>query len=212
MSAIAEPSSDAVLDRVMAIVAGFLRVDAAAIDPRKPLSLYALDSLASVELTAALEDAFERPLPEWLLVDHPDVESLTLALRGQEAGDDRELMAEDSVLPADIGPAIAHAPRDPAGPLLLTGATGFLGAHLVHTLVTETDADVWCLVRAGKQEGLSRVRRNLERYGLWSPSFTGRIDAIGGDLSIPRLGLPSCDYARLAGDVEAIYHAAADVD
>jgi acyl carrier protein len=58
MPAIAESSLNAVHDRVLAIVADFLRVDAAEIDPRKPLSLYALDSLASVELTAALEDAF----------------------------------------------------------------------------------------------------------------------------------------------------------
>jgi thioester reductase-like protein len=212
MPAIAESSSGAVHDRVMAIVAGFLRVDAAEIDPRKPFSLYALDSLALVELTAALEDAFERPLPEWLLVDHPDVESLTLALRGQEVDDDRDLMSRDSVLPADIRPSMPHTPRDPAGRVLLTGATGFLGAHLVHTLVTETAADVWCLVRAGQGEGLSRVRGNLERYGLWSSSFASRIEAIGGDLSVPRLGLSSADYARLAEGVDAIYHAGADVD
>lgn len=212
MSSIAETSSDAVHDRVLAIVADFLHVDAAMIDPRKPLSLYALDSLASVELTAALEDAFERTLPEWLLVDHPDVESLARALRGQEVGDDRALMAQDSVLPADIRPSVAGELRDPNGRVLLTGATGFLGAHLVHTLMTETAAEVVCLVRAGAEQSAARVRRNLERYGLWSSSFTNRIDTVDGDLSVPRLGLSSCDYARLAEGVDAIYHAGADVD
>ncbi len=104
MSATADASSVAVRDRVLTVVADVLGLDVAEIDPRKPLSLYALDSLASAELTTALEDAFERPLPEWLLVDHPDVETLTLALRGQTAGDDRELIAHDSVLPVDIRP------------------------------------------------------------------------------------------------------------
>jgi thioester reductase-like protein len=212
MPATTESSTSAVHDRVVSIVADFLRVDAAAIDPCKPLSLYGLDSLASVELTAALEDAFERQLPEWLLADHPDVESLTRALRGQEVGDNRELMAQDSVLPADIRPSMEGTPRSPAGRVLLTGATGFLGAHLVRTLVTETAADVWCLVRAGEAEGTSRVRRNLERYGLWSSSFTNRIHAFDGDLSVPRLGLLSGDRAQLADGVDAIYHAGADVD
>ena len=223
MPAVAESSSNALRNRVVAVVADLLHVDGAAIDPQRPLSLYGLDSLASVELTAALEDAFERPLPEWLLVDHPDVESLTLALCGEELGDERELMAQDSALPADIrpvrrsaeregGPSMGQTPRDPSGRVLLTGATGFLGAHLVHTLMTETAADVWCLVRAGDEEGLSRVRGNLERYGLWSPSFTSRIDVIEGDLSAPRLGLLSCDYDRVAEGVDAIYHAGAEVD
>ena len=212
MPAIAESSLNAMHDRVLAIVADFLRVDAAEIDPRKPLSLYALDSLASVELTAALEDAFERPLPEWLLVDHPDVESLTRALRGLEAGDDGALMSQDSVLPDDIRPAIALTPRNPPGRVLVTGATGFLGAHLVHTLMTETAVDVCCLVRAGEGESASRVHRNLQRYGLWSASFANRIDVVNADLAVPRLGLSSCEYARLAEDVDAIYHAGADVD
>jgi len=223
MSATADSSSVAVRDRVLTVVADVLGLDVAEIDPRKPLSLYALDSLAPAELTAALEDAFERPLPEWLLVDHPDVETLTLALRGQTAGDDRELMAHDSVLPVDIrpvrrsaeregGPSTTDPPRGPASRVMVTGATGFLGAHLVQTLMTETAADVWCLVRAGDGQGLFRVRRNLERYGLWSSSFSNRIDAIEGDLAVPRLGLTACDYARLADRVDAIYHAGADVD
>src|SRR6266851_3542827 len=132
MTGIAETSSNEVRERVVAIVADFLHIEAAEIDPRKPLSLYALDSLASVELTTALEDAFEQPLPEWLLNDHPDIESLTLALCGQKAGDDRELMARDSVLPADVRPSMVHTPSEHASRVLLTGATGFLGAHLVH--------------------------------------------------------------------------------
>jgi thioester reductase-like protein len=121
-------------------------------------------------------------------------------------------MSQDSVLPDDIRPAIALTPRDPPGRVLVTGATGFLGAHLVHTLMTETAVDVCCLVRAGDGESASRVHRNLQRYGLWSASFANRIDVVNADLAVPRLGLSSCEYARLAEDVDAIYHAGADVD
>ena len=212
MSAIVETSPNEVRDQVVAVVADFLHIDAAEIDLGRPLSFYALDSLAAVELTAALEDAFERPLPEWLLSDHPDIESLTLALRGQEIGDDRALMARDSVLPGDVRPSVAHTPSEPAGRVLVTGATGFLGAHLIDAVITETGANVWCLVRGGEEEGMARVRRNLEQYGVWSSSFTNRIETIQGDLSIPRLGLSPGDYARIAGGVDAIYHAGADVD
>ena len=57
-------------------------------------------------------------------------------------------MLSDSVLPADICPAavmpIISEPRN----VLLTGATGFLGAYLLRALLDETEADVYCLARA----------------------------------------------------------------
>jgi nucleoside-diphosphate-sugar epimerase/acyl carrier protein len=199
-------------DRVTAIVADFLRVHPAEIDTRKPLSLYALDSLRAMELIAALEDAFERPLPEWLLIDHPDIQSLALALAGDQSGDDRALRAADSVLPAAIRPSLPRRTITRMERVLLTGATGFLGAHLAHTLLSESDSELCCLVRAGSRNGASRVRRNLEYYGLWSPSFAHRIEVIEADLAMPGLGLRARDYVRLAEGIDEIYHAAADVD
>ena len=50
--------------------------------------------------------------------------------------------------------------------MLLTGATGFLGAHLLADWLTHSDAVLHCLVRAGSaQAALDRVRANLTRYG-----------------------------------------------
>ena len=45
-----------------------------------PLALSGLDSLGSMELVAALESELGRELPEWLLLEHPDLESLSRAL------------------------------------------------------------------------------------------------------------------------------------
>lgn len=58
----------------------------------------------------------------------------------------------DVLLDPDIVPA-APAPSAPRRSgsdrrVLLTGATGFLGAFLLRELLDRTDDDVWCLVRA----------------------------------------------------------------
>src|SRR4029453_5620531 len=55
----------------------------------------------------------------------------------------------------------------PARPerILLTGATGFLGAFLLDELLRQTAATVYCLVRSADEEaGRRRIEQNLASY------------------------------------------------
>jgi thioester reductase-like protein len=91
--------------------------------------------------------------------------------------------------------------------VLLTGATGFLGAYFVREWLTRTPATLVCLVRAASPEhGRDRVAQALRRYGLWSPVFADRIDVVLGDLTAPRLGLSDPDYGQLRDGVDTIVH------
>lgn len=46
--------------------------------------------------------------------------------------------------------------------VLLTGATGFLGVHILASLLRDTHVDVFCLVRAGnEEEALQRLEDTL---------------------------------------------------
>src|SRR5262249_55401944 len=105
-----------------------------------------LDSLAIIELTAALEEALGRELPVDLLIDCPDAQTLAARLAGPRTEDPFEQMLADAVLPDDIQPPPARALRD-TRTILLTGATGFLGAALLDALLDTTDATILCLVR-----------------------------------------------------------------
>ena len=219
MNAAAAPV-ESVRDRVSAVVADCLGLAATEIDPREPLALYGLDSLRSVELEALFEDAFDRPLPDDL-AGNASLDALVSVLedgerraRKPDADHARALMRADGVLPFDTRPAAAPRNAPPTGRVLLTGATGFLGAHLLGTLLAETDAEVLCLVRDRGSDGESRrrVRRNLERYRLWDHTFDSRVHTVTGDLSQPALGLAPDVRATLESAVDAIYHAAADVN
>jgi thioester reductase-like protein len=113
---------------------------------------------------------------------------------------------DDAVLdPAiqPIGPAAC-----PAAPraVLLTGATGFLGAHLLDELLVRTQAIVYCLVRARDvAEAQQKLQANFKNY--FAHGFDpARVRALQGDLAEPGLGLPPQTFAALAQEIDVIFH------
>ncbi|MBO2446895.1 thioester reductase domain-containing protein [Actinomadura barringtoniae] len=101
----------------------------------------------------------------------------------------------------------------PPAAILLTGATGFLGAHVcAELLIRYPSARIFCLIRAdGAERAGKRLARNFKRLRLGDERSMGRLVPVPGDLSKPRLGLSEVDYGELAERVEAIYHCAANL-
>jgi len=94
--------------------------------------------------------------------------------------------------------------------IFITGATGFLGAFLLHDLLQQTKANLYCLVRAADVEsGKKRLQVNLEAYGLWQEAFGHRITPVLGNLTQPKLGFSDSQFHKLAEQIEVIYHSAA---
>jgi NAD(P)-dependent dehydrogenase (short-subunit alcohol dehydrogenase family) len=85
----------------------------------------------------------------------------------------------------------------------VTGATGFIGRHLVERLL-EREGDIHVLVREGSQEKLDALR---ERWG----GDGDRVKPVTGDLSEPLLGVSEEDREQLKG-VEHFFHLAAVYD
>ncbi len=91
--------------------------------------------------------------------------------------------------------------------VLLTGASGFLGAFLLHELLQQTSAQVHCLVRAtDNQSAQQRLQQHLQYYQLWRDDYASRITPWAGDLSQPHLGLTAEAFQALAGQIDRIYH------
>jgi thioester reductase-like protein len=188
------------------------------IDVDTPFALLGLDSLGVIELGAALEEALGMAVPPELFVEASDARSLAASLRrsAPPAGRDNRLalMRADAVLPADVRPRpgisrAAAARLDEARAVLVTGATGFLGASIVAELVERSRAQVHCLVRGGDR---GRLMARLEEAGLDAKAFGARIVVVGGDLKEPGLGLSERATASLAREVDAICHAGAEVN
>jgi len=124
-----------------------------------------------------------------------------------------ELNAEAQLDPGITAGNLVYEHVDEPKHILLTGATGFVGAFLLHDLLRRTSAQIHCLLRADDvDKGLQRLKRNLESYSLWDESFVTRIQPILGNLSESQLGLTDEAFAQLARQMDVIYHNGAMVN
>ena len=86
----------------------------------------------------------------------------------------------------------------------VTGATGFIGRHLVCSLLDERRGEIHVLVRKGSQARLEALTRS---WG--NPS---RVSAVVGDLTKPGLGVSKKWTAAHKGSITHFFHVAAIYD
>ncbi|WP_327171560.1 thioester reductase domain-containing protein [Streptomyces sp. NBC_01336] len=142
---------------------------------------------------------------------HPSAHPDTRTDAGTDA--DLELILADLAL-ADGLPWARRPEAVPPRKVLLTGATGFLGGHMLLDLLRHSDAHVFCLVRAADEtEGTERLGAALKRFSLpWSGEIRRRVTVLPGDLRLPRLGLADERWDELAGELDSVVSVAAAVD
>jgi long-chain acyl-CoA synthetase len=103
--------------------------------------------------------------------------------------------------------------RANGGPVLLTGATGFVGMELLVRVLEQTGRDVIALVRASDNEAAqARIDDVLEMLlPVGERPRRGRVRAQAADLTAPGLGLSAMTRDRLAGSIGAVVHCAASI-
>ncbi|MDF3000678.1 MAG: hypothetical protein K0Q48_797 [Bacillota bacterium] len=100
------------------------------------------------------------------------------------------------------------------GGILLTGSTGFLGAHLLYELLTQTSSTIHCLIRAkDDQEAASRLEHTMKFYFGEDGTLLlrSRVHTIHGDISLHNFGLSTEAYQLLGKSVNTVIHSAAIV-
>jgi amino acid adenylation domain-containing protein/thioester reductase-like protein len=193
-------------------------------------SLLAAEMLAHARVMFGITVNHVRALTRCLLRD-PTLRAFAKATEDVRAGRlaDGAEPAIDFAREAELGfpvapvvPVAAGTPVVPVVPgasvprklaeVLLTGATGFLGAHLLRELLDATGARIWCLVRADDAaHAMRRIGDAAARYELPLPS-SDRVVPLPGDLAVPNLGLSPAAFGELAQSVDVIYHVGATVN
>ncbi|MDO5560508.1 MAG: AMP-binding protein [Oscillospiraceae bacterium] len=88
--------------------------------------------------------------------------------------------------------------------ILLTGSTGFLGAHILKEL-TVTGKRIACLVRSRQKF------EEIQRYYFGDSIDLSNVKLIIGNIEKPLLGLTEEEYAHLTRHVDTVFHIAANV-
>ncbi|MDM0116497.1 thioester reductase domain-containing protein [Variovorax sp. J22R133] len=210
-AALPDPSGDAIERGLQEIWSALLKRDG--IQPHHNFFELGGQSLLAAVMLFQIEEKLGVAVEMARFFEAPTIVQLAQRIRSGTATRVEPDLAEEARLPADIAPPAAVAASDNfAAPshVLLTGATGFLGAHLLAQLLANTGAVVHCLVRApDATAALQRIVQAMQAQEVWVPAHAGRIVAVPGNLEQPQLGLDADVFDRLAQQIDAIYHNAA---
>lgn len=183
---------------------------------QKPLSEMGLNSLSNIDLKNQIDTEIGVNLPIEILLAGSNIHQLVNVLLEQLTTKsiatnhvidlEAEVILDDAIYPENNDNSFITEPTA----IFLTGATGFLGAFLLQELLQQTQADIYCLVRASdKDSAYIKVQKNLEYYGIWQDAFRSRIIPVLGDLSKYQLGLSTEYFVHIASVIDVIYHSAA---
>ncbi|WP_061545323.1 thioester reductase domain-containing protein [Cylindrospermopsis raciborskii] len=199
------------------------------IDVDEHLENYGLDSAQAMVIISKLEDLLGfKPSPV-LLWHYPTIATLAQRLSEEKAaGSQADNQGNNVNIPIpflDLGAeAVLDATIQPVGSYLvplanpknifITGATGYLGAFIIKELLAETQANIYCLVRAKNvNEAQDKLIHNLQQYGIWEDQYQDqyvkRLVPVVGDLSLPLLGITKEEFDRLSANIDTIYHSGA---
>ena len=94
--------------------------------------------------------------------------------------------------------------------VFITGGGGYLGVHLIQSLLETGVEKIHCLVREGRETHFNETLSNF--FGPdWLTENQAKLLLINGDISKKKLGIKKADYDNIINSVDKIYHCAADV-
>ncbi|KAL7814926.1 acetyl-CoA synthetase-like protein [Trichoderma aethiopicum] len=181
-----------------------------------------LDSLQAIQMRSEILQSIDiggKKLGQQVVFEHPTIKKLSDFLLNLCTG--RDAAGEPSIIQQMESLVTKYAAKLPSkstrSSIVVTGATGSLGAHVVAKLVSRPDVgQVYCLVRArdpshGHQRVLSSM---LQRRVYHSLSLASRrkIIVLPSDLSEPTLGLSQTDYNTITENLTAVIHCAWSVN
>ncbi len=173
-------------------------------------------SLRATQVISRLRENWKLDLPLRYLFEEPTIAGLAELIDkniGQNNSakmtiNTEEDFRKDAVLDPNIQPQkLAFNYISQPQNILLTGATGFVGAYLLHQLLETTKANIYCLIRAQNlEQATQKLEKKLKHYGVWDVNKNNRIIPIVGDLSTQLLGLSPSQFQHLANQIDIIYH------
>ncbi|KAK7402465.1 hypothetical protein QQX98_011792 [Neonectria punicea] len=171
-----------------------------------------------------------------VVFEHPNVSMLAAHLNSLRSGStiqektETELMEELVAKYSDFEPFKRGSQVPDGEVVLLTGATGSLGAHILSQLIALPRVrHVYCLVRASSpsaaqervldaltsrgltphhNEAHGRIISSLQKGGLSQYSHSAKFTALPADLSLPDLGLGQDAYEALRSILTSVIHSA----
>ena len=148
--------------------------------------------------------------------DYPTVKALCECI---ENGDKQVISFADvdftevnKVLEKNRVEYITAPQKSDVGNVLLAGATGYLGIHILADYLDNDKGVAYCLVRGkDKVDSTKRLQELLDFYFGDKYADMNRIEVICADLQKDKLGLADAKYGKLISNIDTVINCAASV-
>ncbi|RMS99882.1 Nonribosomal peptide synthetase [Pseudomonas coronafaciens pv. oryzae] len=170
-------------------------------------------SILLSRLLLGIRERFGRSIPINRFIEAPTV--LTLASLLASDGASAHTVSPQALEDANTSITLAALPVSKLGDVhkvIVTGANGFLGVHIVEALLNWGATEIACLVReAPGQNAQQRFEHSLRENRLEHLDLS-RVRVYAADITLPELGLSEEVYERLDREFGALIHNAANVN
>jgi acyl carrier protein len=179
-----------------------------------------MSSLEAARFIGLIMQQFGKKVTMDMLLANPTVAKMAVLLRETTQTRPRlikpKTMEADALLADDI-PLVPDWQSDEEGRVFITGATGFVGVHVLSRLLAlPAVKEVACLARGKKGlSASSRIQRAMEKYDIWektSSESIKKIIVLDGDLADETLGLGQEWFTWLANWASVTFHIGAKVN
>ena len=148
--------------------------------------------------------------------DYPTVTELCECIESGDrqiiSFDNVDFSKADSVLSRNTVEQIAKPAKTQVGNILLAGATGFLGIHILADYLDNDSGTAYCLVRGNdNNDSASRLREMLRFYFGDKYADTDRVEVVCADLQRDGFDLSTVKYEELLKKVDTVINCAASV-
>ena len=168
----------------------------------------------SKNISLVYADIFKYPTVRELaaLVDDDGV---TEAAQSKNEFSDYNYNRIQNVISANTEENADRITKEKLGDIMVTGATGFLGIHVLKAFLDNYDGKVYCLVRKGKYESPEKRMMNMLMYYFDDPYkelFESRIICVDGDITSKEqvTGFSEYKFSTIINCAACVKHFAAD--
>ena len=168
----------------------------------------------SKNISLVYADIFKYPTVRELaaLVDDGGV---TEAAQSKNEFSDYNYNRIQNVISANTEENADRITKEKLGDIMVTGATGFLGIHVLKAFLDNYDGKVYCLVRKGKYESPEKRMMNMLMYYFDDPYkelFESRIICVDGDITSKEqvTGFSEYKFSTIINCAACVKHFAAD--
>lgn len=208
--------------KLRAIWSSVLGIDKQYIKANSSLLDFGANSLQFIQLLSEIKKQYQVALDINVLLQNPSLVSLFKVLEHNNSVAEKLVIDIEQEIALDIerykkierqSIASKILPFFEASNIFVTGVTGFLGAHWLAESLKQNNATYYCLIRAdNNQHAMERLKKVFLQYQLDISLLNARVKIICGSLTQPYFGLLKKDWQLLCRTIDAVFHAAAQVN